>query len=92
MRYSLLDIICCPVDRHTPLNLLVLEEKADDIVSGILLCEQCGRWYAIMQGVPHLVRDGLRLVGDEAAFLEYFAKRLPDNARDWKPFGLEAKF
>jgi uncharacterized protein YbaR (Trm112 family) len=87
MRRQWLAKLCCPLDRAGPLTLHALAEEGDEVLEGALLCPECGRWYAIMEGVPHLVRDGLRLVEDEMALLRKHAGRLPAGAGDWKPFG-----
>lgn len=46
------------------------ECREEEIEEGVISCPHCRRWYALMQGIPHLVRDGLRLVAEERDFLK----------------------
>jgi len=59
-----------------------------EISEGILVCAGCGRWFAVREGIPDLVRDGLRLIDEEVAFLERRAERIPPEILEkGKPFG-----
>lgn len=92
MRADLVDLLCCPVDGEHPLALHVFEPRdgGAEVEAGALVCPRCGRWFAIMDGVPHLVRDGLRLVEEELEFLDRQRQRLPAEAGQWKPYGADA--
>ncbi|MCX7766328.1 MAG: hypothetical protein N2246_06465, partial [Candidatus Sumerlaeia bacterium] len=57
------------VDRQ---ELPCKECREEEIEEGVISCPQCGRWYAVMAGIPHLVRDGLRLVAEERDFLRRY--------------------
>jgi uncharacterized protein YbaR (Trm112 family) len=82
--------LCCPIDRYNPLELLVLKNNSGaEVEEGILLCPECGRWFAVCEGIPHLVRDGLRLVEKELAFLEYYKDDIPENILNGLPFGID---
>ena len=54
-----MDILACPMDKHYPLDLHVFEEK-EEIVEGLLVCQECRRWYPIMDEIPQLLPDDLR--------------------------------
>ena len=54
MKESTLDILCCPVCKGN-LKLKDARKKGEDIVSGILVCEKCGKEYRINDGIPDLV-------------------------------------
>ncbi len=91
MRPELIHDLACSLDQAHPLALHVFAAgDADGIEEGALVCPACGRWYAILEGVPHLVRDGLRLVEEELDLLERHRERLPAEAAQWKPFNLES--
>ncbi len=50
-----------------------------DVVWGILLCDRCGRWYPIVNGVPLMYPDDIRL-NTRIRFIEkFFIKKFIDN-------------
>ena len=60
MKEDLLDIICCPLDKHD-LELTVDERDEDDeIISGELVCTECGESYPIEDGIPNLLPPDMR--------------------------------
>jgi uncharacterized protein YbaR (Trm112 family) len=63
MRESLMDIICCPMDKHD-LDLEIDEQDGDEIMAGRLVCTECGEVYPIEDGIPNLLPPDMR---DEAA-------------------------
>lgn len=67
MKRSLMDIICCPLDKHD-LELEVHEEDEDgEIVAGELTCTECGETYPIEDGIPNLLPPDMREDADAAA-------------------------
>lgn len=54
VKRDLLDILVCPEDK-APLDLAVVEEADDAIVTGTLTCTECGFAYPIEQGIPNLL-------------------------------------
>ena len=63
MKESLMDILCCPVDKHD-LELAVDTKNDDEITEGTLTCTECGEAYPIEDGIPNLLPPDMR---DEAA-------------------------
>jgi uncharacterized protein YbaR (Trm112 family) len=63
MKESLLDILCCPLDK-AELELEVIQEDDDEILEGRLVCTECGEEYPIEDGIPNLLPPDMR---DEAA-------------------------
>jgi uncharacterized protein YbaR (Trm112 family) len=59
MNESLLEIICCPLDKHD-LELEVDEEEDGEIVEGTLLCTECGEQFPIEDGIPNLLPPDMR--------------------------------
>jgi uncharacterized protein YbaR (Trm112 family) len=57
---KLLDILACPIDKHHPLQLLEFELRDDIVVSGALLCDECGRFYPIIDEIPVMLPDERR--------------------------------
>ena len=88
MKKRLLDILACPMDKHYPLDLYVFEEK-EEIVEGMLVCQECGRWYPIMDEIPQLLPDDLREQEPELAWLQKWKALVPESVlREGKPFTL----
>ena len=58
-----MDILCCPMDKH---DLELEDERREDgeIMSGALVCTECGETYPIEDGIPNLLPPDMR---DEAA-------------------------
>ncbi len=65
-----------------------------EIVSGMLICPKCGRWYPIMEEIPIMLPDEYRFRDDERererSFLERWREKVPKEILDsGKPFGLK---
>ncbi len=63
MKKSLVEILACPECR-SPLELSVFEQtafKAEEIMSGAILCNQCPRAFPIIDGIPRFVPNVLGL-------------------------------
>jgi uncharacterized protein YbaR (Trm112 family) len=102
MKYELLDLLACPMDKKHPLELIVIEEgwketktKDSDLIrwlevkTGVLNCQTCGRWYPITDEIPVLLPDELRKEGDDLKFLKQHRDQLPEKiAMRGKPFNL----
>ncbi|MEM0351219.1 MAG: methytransferase partner Trm112 [Archaeoglobaceae archaeon] len=54
MRRSLLDILACPKCK-SDLELEVLEQENDEIITGKLICRKCETSYPIEDGIPNLL-------------------------------------
>jgi len=56
-----------------------------EVVSGVLVCQKCGRWFAVVEGVPQLLPDEARDFDAERALLSRFREKLerldPEVAR-----------
>jgi uncharacterized protein YbaR (Trm112 family) len=59
MKESLMDIICCPLDKHD-LELSVEERTDEEIIDGTLTCTECGEAYPIEDGIPNLLPPDMR--------------------------------
>ncbi|MFB6112366.1 MAG: methytransferase partner Trm112 [Halobacteriaceae archaeon] len=59
MKESLMDIICCPLDKHD-LDLSVSEQDGEEILEGTLVCTECGETYPIEDGIPNLLPPDMR--------------------------------
>ncbi|MCX8205150.1 MAG: Trm112 family protein [Candidatus Nezhaarchaeota archaeon] len=62
---------------------------AHEVDEGILICTQCGRWYPIIEEIPHMLPDDLRERGEDLAFLKKWADKIPERVlREGLPFNL----
>jgi uncharacterized protein YbaR (Trm112 family) len=59
------------------------------IVEGILICQNCNRWYPIIEEIPHMLPDELRNKKEDKNFLNKNKERIPkDILSEGKPFNL----
>ena len=63
MKKSLMDVICCPLDK-SELELDVDEADDEEVLAGTLTCTECGETYPIEDGIPNLLPPDMR---EEAA-------------------------
>ena len=59
MKESLLDIVCCPIDK-SELELEADDRDGEEILSGTLVCTECGERYPIEDGIPNLLPPDMR--------------------------------
>lgn len=91
MKRRLLEILACPICKHFPLELTVFEEK-DEIDEGILICNNCSRWYPIIESIPHMLPDELREEKEDVGFLKKWEGMVPEQVlKNGKPFNLNIK-
>ena len=79
LKHKLYMFLACPFDKQSPLLLIVLDGSSSEIVSGILRCSKCTRFYPIIDGIPILLPDHLRNQGQETNFLIKCKNKLPDE-------------
>ncbi|MFC6836029.1 methytransferase partner Trm112 [Halomarina ordinaria] len=59
MKESLMDILCCPLDKQD-LELEVVRRDDEEVLDGRLVCTQCGEEYPIEEGIPNLLPPDMR--------------------------------
>ena len=88
MKKRLMEILACPIDKAYPLELHVFEE-GEEILSGIIICSKCNRWYPIIDEIPHMLPDDLREEKEDVAFLRKWKEKIPQNTLiEGRPFKL----
>jgi uncharacterized protein YbaR (Trm112 family) len=62
---------------------------AHEVDEGLLTCPNCGRWYPIMEEIPHMLPDELRNREEDLAFLKKWSSKVPEEVlRGGVPFNL----
>jgi uncharacterized protein YbaR (Trm112 family) len=59
MKESLMDVVCCPLDK-ADLELAVDDREDEEILAGTLTCTECGETYPIEDGIPNLLPPDMR--------------------------------
>ncbi|MEM2021034.1 MAG: Trm112 family protein [Zestosphaera sp.] len=58
----------------------------NDVLSGVLICEKCGRWYPVINGIPFMYPDSRRqhpkVKAKEEEFIKKYMDVLPQEVRD----------
>lgn len=82
----MIDILACPVDKHYPLELFELDVLAQDnqideaiINEGLLFCNECLRYYPIIDEIPMMLPDELRERQTDINFLQKWKNKIPDK-------------
>jgi uncharacterized protein YbaR (Trm112 family) len=88
MKRKLMEILACPICKSSSLELHVFEEK-EEIVEGLIVCQNCLRWYPIIEEIPHMLPDELRERDEDLKFIIKYKDRIPDRVlKEGKPFNL----
>ncbi|HID17651.1 TPA: Trm112 family protein [Candidatus Bathyarchaeota archaeon] len=89
MKRSLMEILACPICKRHPLELRVFKEGRE-VEEGLILCPSCGRWYPIIEEIPHMLPDELRDKEEDLSFLEKWKEKIPRKVlEEGKPYSLE---
>ncbi|MGB9729502.1 MAG: Trm112 family protein [Thermoprotei archaeon] len=60
-----------------------------EIAEGILICNQCGRWYPITEEIPIMLPDPLRNGKEDLDFLKKWTEKIPEKVlKEGKPIHL----
>jgi uncharacterized protein YbaR (Trm112 family) len=60
MKESLMDVVCCPLDK-ADLELDVEDrDEEEEVLAGTLTCTECGETYPIEDGIPNLLPPDMR--------------------------------
>ncbi|MDO5654739.1 MAG: Trm112 family protein [Flavobacteriaceae bacterium] len=76
MKLSTIKKLCCPFDKSDLELKPVTLGQNDDILEGILICEECERVYPIVSGIPIMSPDEFRDFQMEQPLLEKWMKQL----------------
>ena len=63
-----------------------------EIEDGIMICDNCLRWYPISESIPQMLPDNLRSEKEEIRFLEKWKDFVPEKIlKEGKPFNLSSE-
>lgn len=81
-----MNFLACPICKHYPLDLFIFTEK-DEIIEGLITCEECKRWYPIIDEIPYMLPDQLRNGKDDIPFIKKWKQKFPEDIlKKGKPF------
>ena len=87
MNKKMIEILACPIDKHSPLEIFESTSNGDRIIEGALYCIECTRFYPIIEEIPIMLPDDLRDKNKDIDFLNKNQKKLPEkiikNASPW---------
>ena len=79
MKKKMMEILVCPIDKHSPLEIFELKTKEDTVIEGALFCNDCSRFYPIIEEIPIMLPDELRDKQKDLDFLKNNKERLPEK-------------
>ncbi len=63
-----------------------------EIVTGLLYCENCRRWYPIIKRIPRMLPDKLRNKREDLIFLRKYSSKIPEKILyEGKPYNLSSE-
>jgi len=48
-----------------------------DVIDGVIICKNCGRWYPIIDGIPRMLNDKYRKYHEDVEFLKKYLNKIP---------------
>jgi uncharacterized protein YbaR (Trm112 family) len=87
MTDSLLNKLCCPIDKQDLTLQIFLKKEDGSIVEGLLTCSHCGRYYPIVYGIPIMTPDEYREKALEEPILKKWGLKVETDTQ----FHLEEK-
>lgn len=79
MNKKMMDILACPIDKHSPLEIFESISKDDIVIEGALYCTDCSRFYPIIEEIPIMLPDDLRDKNKDIDFLNKNQNKLPEK-------------
>ncbi len=76
MRQSTIDKLCCPFDKADLQLQVISKDIEENIIEGILSCNECKRYYPIVKGVPIMSPDEYREYQLEQPMLDNWQRHL----------------
>lgn len=85
---TILNKLCCPFDKADLKFNSILKDENDNIIEGILTCQECSRLYPIISGIPIMTPDEFREASLEQPILQKWQQFLDGKeVKDFKLIG-----
>ena len=79
MNRKMLEILACPIDKFNPLELFANKSDDEKVAEGALYCQECSRFFPIIDEIPIMLPDELRDKKQDIEFLKRNIKELPEK-------------
>jgi uncharacterized protein YbaR (Trm112 family) len=76
MRIETIKKLCCPFDKTDLTLTTIVKDLNENIIEGLLTCDQCKRVYPIVKGIPIMSPDEYREFKLEQPVLERWQRHL----------------
>ena len=82
MTQSLLEKLCCPIDKHDLEVNIFTEDEEGEIHEALMSCPDCKRYYPVIYGIPILIPDEYRDDSLEKPLLRKWGFELQEEEGD----------
>ncbi len=82
MKASLLNKLCCPVDKKDLEIKVFATYEEDEIIEALMTCPECKRYYPVIYGIPIMTPDEFREKSLEEPTLRKWGYRLKESNSD----------
>ncbi|WP_266202632.1 Trm112 family protein [Pontibacter kalidii] len=79
MNASLLNKLCCPIDKHDLNIQIFVKDENGEIKEGLLTCPACRRYYPVVYGIPIMTPDEYREKALEEPILKKWGLELEEG-------------
>jgi uncharacterized protein YbaR (Trm112 family) len=80
MTKSLLQKLCCPVDKHELEVTIITETEDDEVLEALMTCPACERYFPVIYGIPVMIPDEYRDESLEAPELKKWGYKLQEGS------------
>ena len=82
MRIDTIKKLCCPFDKAELILTTITKDLNENIIEGLLTCDECKRIYPIVKGIPIMSPDEYREFRLEQPLLERWQEHLNGKSVD----------